>query len=42
MDLHTVEHYRPASTRADLILAPGERLLAGGTWLFSEPQVDTT
>lgn len=42
MDLNTVEHYRPALSRADLTLAPGERVLAGGTWLFSEPQVDTT
>ena len=42
MDLHTVGHYRPALSRADLILAPGERLLAGGTWLFSEPQDDVT
>lgn len=42
MDLNTIEHYRPALSRADLKLAPGERVLSGGTWLFSEPQVDTT
>lgn len=42
MDLNTVGHYRPALSRADLTLAPGERLLAGGTWLFSEPQDDVT
>jgi xanthine dehydrogenase FAD-binding subunit len=42
MDLNTVEHYRPALSRADLTLAPGERVLGGGTWLFSEPQVGTT
>jgi xanthine dehydrogenase FAD-binding subunit len=42
VDLNTVEHYRPALSRDDLALAPGERLLAGGTWLFSEPQVGTT
>jgi xanthine dehydrogenase FAD-binding subunit len=42
MDLHTVQHYRPARSRADLRLAPGERVLGGGTWLYSEPQLDTT
>ncbi|MEE3848811.1 FAD binding domain-containing protein [Gordonia sp. LSe1-13] len=41
MDLHTVEAYRHARTRDDLRLAPGESLVAGGTWFFSEPQVDT-
>lgn len=29
---------RLATSRADLALAPGEAVLAGGTWLFSEPQ----
>ena len=38
MDLHGVQHYRLARTRCDLRLTPGERILAGGTWLFSEPQ----
>ena len=42
MDLNTVRSYRFARTRDDLALAPGERILGGGTWLFSEPQVDTT
>lgn len=42
MDLGTVASLRPAHRRADLVLAPGETLLAGGTWLFSEPQPDTT
>ena len=42
MDLHTVSRYRAARSRADLALAPGERILGGGTWLFSEPQPDTT
>jgi xanthine dehydrogenase FAD-binding subunit len=42
MDLNTVAQYRRAESRADLTLAPGERVLAGGTWLFSEPQLDTT
>lgn len=42
MDLNTVTSYRWARSRSDLVLAPGERFIAGGTWLFSEPQVDTT
>jgi len=42
MDLNTVARYRRARTRADLALAPGERILGGGTWLFSEPQVATS
>jgi xanthine dehydrogenase FAD-binding subunit len=41
MDLNTVTGYRFARSRDDLALRPGERLLGGGTWLFSEPQVDT-
>ena len=42
MDIDTVTTYRRARTRADLALAPGESFLAGGTWLMSEPQPDTT
>jgi CO/xanthine dehydrogenase FAD-binding subunit len=42
LDLNTVTRYRPARSRADLALAPGERILGGGTWLFSEPQLQTT
>ncbi len=42
MDQHTVESYRFATTRADLVLAPGERFVAGGTWQFSEPDPETT
>ncbi len=42
MDLHTVNRYRAARFRSDLALGPGERILGGGTWLFSEPQLDTT
>jgi len=42
MDITTVRSYRVARTRADLQLADGETLLAGGTWLMSEPQPDTT
>lgn len=42
MDLHTIASYRYAATRDDLALAPGERVVAGGTWFFSEPQVEST
>ncbi|WP_243076063.1 FAD binding domain-containing protein [Microbacterium sp. SS28] len=42
MDIDTVTSYRRALTRADLALAPGETVMAGGTWLMSEPQPDTT
>ncbi len=38
MDLIGVEQTRVAATRDDLALAPGEHLLGGGTWLFSERQ----
>lgn len=37
MDL-LIDTVRVARTRADLALRPGEVLLAGGSWLFSEPQ----
>lgn len=42
MDITSITGYRVARTRADLALAPGEVLLAGGTWLMSEPQPGTT
>lgn len=42
MDLHTVASFRRARTRADLALAPGEALVAGGTWMFGEPRPDVT
>lgn len=42
MDLTAVRTVRAARSRADLALAPGEALLAGGTWLFSEDQPDVT
>jgi len=42
MDITTVTSYRFASTRDDLALAPGEKILAGGTWLMSEPQPNVT
>lgn len=42
MDITTVTGFRRARVREDLVLAPGEVFLAGGTWLMSEPQPDTT
>ncbi len=39
MDLHTVTELRPARSRADLADVGGATaVLAGGSWLFSEPQ----
>jgi CO/xanthine dehydrogenase FAD-binding subunit len=42
VDIDTVTGFRRARTRADLALAPGETILAGGTWLMSEPLPGTT
>ena len=42
MDLVEVERMRVARSRADLALAPGETVMGGGTWLFSEPQPGVT
>ena len=42
MDLTAVRTVRAARSRAELALAPGEALLAGGTWLFSEDQPQVT
>ena len=42
MDLVTVRTVRTPSHRDDLSLLPGERPLAGGTWLFSEEQPGLT
>jgi CO/xanthine dehydrogenase FAD-binding subunit len=42
MDLGTVTSHRLPATRPELDLAPGEALLAGGTWLFSESQPHLT
>lgn len=42
MDLNRVSSLRTARTRGDLDLAPGETVLAGGSWLFSEPQPAVT
>jgi CO/xanthine dehydrogenase FAD-binding subunit len=40
MDLNTVTSVRRASTRADLAgLGPDTAVLAGGTWMYSDPQV---
>ncbi|AVM00400.1 FAD-binding molybdopterin dehydrogenase [Gordonia iterans] len=42
MDLYDVQGYRVARRRSDLALAPGEAIVAGGTWMFSEPQPSIT
>lgn len=42
MDITTVTSHRFARARTDLALADGETVLAGGTWLMSEPQPHTT
>lgn len=42
MDITTVRSYRVARSREELLLAPGEAIMAGGTWLMSEPQPTTT
>ncbi len=42
MDLNTITSYRFARTRADLSLADGEQIVSGGTWLFSEPQLESS
>jgi len=42
VDLSSVKTVREPRDRAELALAPGESFLAGGTWLYSEPQPDVT
>jgi len=42
MDLITVRETRVPRTRDDLTFAPGELPLGGGTWLFSEEQLELT
>lgn len=42
MDLITVRDIRVARTRGDIVFAPGEQPLGGGTWLFSEEQPGLT
>ncbi len=42
MDLIGVRDVRVAHSREDLVFAPGELPLGGGTWLFSEEQPELT
>jgi len=42
VDLSAVTSYRVATGLAELALEPGEHFLAGGTWLFSEPNEHIT
>ncbi|MGN6743479.1 MAG: FAD binding domain-containing protein [Amnibacterium sp.] len=42
MDLPTLARVRVARDRRDLVLEAGEAPLAGGTWLYSEPQPHLT
>jgi CO/xanthine dehydrogenase FAD-binding subunit len=42
MDLISVQHIRVPSTREGLRTLPGERVLAGGTWLFSVKETGLT
>lgn len=42
MDLVEVHSIRVARTVEDLALTPGETVMAGGTWLYSEPQPGVT
>jgi len=42
MDLVTVQSARVARERGDLVLAPGEVPIGGGTWLYSEQQPGVT
>lgn len=42
MDLITVADIRSPASRADLSIGPSETFLAGGSWIFSEPQLEVT
>ncbi|WP_279104455.1 FAD binding domain-containing protein [Gordonia paraffinivorans] len=42
MDLAAVTRYRFARSREEVFPEPGEQIVAGGTWVFSEPQPATT
>ncbi len=42
MDLIAVQSVRVARSRSDLALAPGEAVIGGGTWLYSEEQAHVT
>ena len=42
MDLIDVQETRVPSTRAEISVGPSEKILAGGTWLFSVPETGLT
>ena len=42
MDLIDVQQIRVPSTRAEISVGPSEKILAGGTWLFSVPETGLT
>ena len=42
MDLIDVQEIRVPSTRAEVSVGPSEKILAGGTWLFSVPETGLT
>jgi CO/xanthine dehydrogenase FAD-binding subunit len=42
VDLNSVTSVRVATTRSEAQCRPGEKLLAGGSWLYSEAQPETT
>jgi hypothetical protein len=42
MDLIDVQEIRVPSTRAEISVGPSEKILAGGTWLFSVPETGLT
>jgi CO/xanthine dehydrogenase FAD-binding subunit len=42
VDLNSVTSVRVATTRAETVCTEGERPLAGGSWLYSEPQPGLT
>ena len=42
MDINTIAEFRRPGSREEAVLRPGEIYLAGGTWLYSEPQPEVT
>ena len=42
MDINTIAEFRRPASREEAVLRPGEIYLAGGTWLYSEPQPGVT
>ncbi|MGC5224072.1 FAD binding domain-containing protein [Micromonospora sp. DT81.3] len=42
MDINTIAEFRRPGSREEAVLRPGETYLAGGTWLYSEPQPGVT